>query len=157
MLRFSPGSPGLASPAGEEPPPRSLGPKPETHTLISQYSIVTFAEQRDSSKGPRRRQGVRLLRENPGSLDAILMMSCGGRRGESALSPFAPHPPSANGRCWGAPLEGHPGHPYLEPDSDHWRGKPQQCAMALAMTAPMKVAVKTSARGLYRDWAVSNA
>ncbi len=40
MDRFSPGFPGLASPTGEEPPPRCLGPRAETHTLVSRYSVV---------------------------------------------------------------------------------------------------------------------
>jgi hypothetical protein len=54
MIRFSPGRPGLASPTGEEPPPRCLGPQAETHTLFSRYSVVLSGYHRgDCSKcGP---------------------------------------------------------------------------------------------------------
>jgi hypothetical protein len=121
MLRFSPGeSPGLASPAGEEPPPRSLGPRTETHTLISQYSIVTFFRPWDFSKPANRRQGElshwcvpsRRARPVRGWRRRKMRSPLRPRGADCPPSPCAP--PASPLRAYGANLDelAGPGRPY---------------------------------------------
>jgi hypothetical protein len=111
MFRFSPGNhPGLASPTGEEPPPRSLGPKAETHTLISQYSIV------GSSNNEILANAIGDVKEN----NLIGAFQVGGHglfvegEGGKCISPFSldtSHFPYANGRWWTTMQGLDSGHP----------------------------------------------